>query len=1086
MALLFALVAFLGLGQQPGPRGYFRYPAIRGETIVFTAQGDLWRVGIQGGEARQLTTHPGEEIHAAISPDGGSVAFAASYEGPVETYVMDMKGGLPRRLTWHGETARPVGWTPDGRVLCTTGRYSTLPSAQLVAVDPKTLERSLVPLAQASDGCYDPAGATLFFTRLPFQGSHAKRYKGGTAQNLWKWTGTGEAIPLTQNWPGTSKQPGWSNGRVFFLSDRDGTMNLWSMRPDGGDLRQHTRHAGWDIRWLSVDAGRAVYQLGADLHLHDLAARTDRRLSIQLTSDLDQLREKWVAKPMEYLTAGHLSPEGDRVVLTARGQVFVAPAGPGRLVEATRRRGVRYRSARFSHDGKALVVLSDESGETEWWRLPANGVGEARQLSTGASVTRFDGLPSPDGRWIAFGDKNQDLWLLSTADGATRRIAQSPWGQYGQMAWSPDSRWLAYVESVLPFDRIFLHSVESGRSTAVTSERCDSHSPSWSPDGRWLYFLSDRTFRSLVPSPWGPRQPEPFFDRQTRIYALALRKGLRFPFQPPDELHPAEEGRAAASVGSGAARTVGREAASPANAPVVEIDLDGIQDRLHVVPVPAGNYEALAASEGRLLFLSRETGLAAKRHLQFVEVRNRDVEAKTLVEDVAFHELSADAKKLLVRKGDTLYVLDAGASPGGNVLDKKAVDLSGWSFALDPREEWRQMYREAWRLHRDYFYDRNMHGVDWPAMRRKYEPLVDRVTDRGELSDVLAQLISELSALHAVVRGGDFRRGPDSVVPASLGAELERDPAAGGWRVARIYRGDPDDPESLSPLARPGVEVREGDVVVQINGRGLADAPEPEALLRGTAGRQVLLRVRPRGQAPERDVVVVPLNPAQARDLRYTDWELSRRERVERLGGGQIGYVHLRAMGTNDMAQFARDFYPVFMRQGLIVDVRHNGGGNIDSWVLEKLMRKAWFYWQPRVGNPHWNMQWAFRGHMVVLCDEHTGSDGEAFTEGFRRLGLGKVIGTRTWGGEIWLSASNVLVDRGIATAAELGVYGPEGAWLIEGHGVDPDIVVDNLPHATYNGEDAQLQAAVEHLRKLIREKPVPVPRAPRHPDKSR
>jgi len=456
---------------------------------------------------------------------------------------------------------------------------------------------------------------------------------------------------------------------------------------------------------------------------------------------------------------------------------------------------------------------------------------------------------------------------------------------------------------------------------------------------------------------------------------------------------------------------------------------------------------------------------------------------QTFLENVRGYEISADRKKVLVRRDKDLIVVDAGEK-APKELDKAVVPLDGWQIHFNVRQEFQQMFREAWRLERDYFYDRGMHGLDWPAIRAKYAPLAGRVTDRDELADVLAQMVSELSALHIFVYGGDVREGSDEVWPASLGAELERDEAAGGFLVRHVYRADPDQPDDLSPLAQPGVDVGDGDVIQQVNGVDALSVSELGALLRGEAGRQVLVRVKPAGGAPAREVVVVPVARQQARDLRYSDWEYSRRLKVEAAGGGRIGYVHLRAMGPNDIAQWARDFYPVFDREGLIIDVRHNNGGNIDSWLLARLLRKAWFYWQPRVGKPVWNMQFAFRGHAVVLMDQHTASDGEAFSEGFRRLGLGKLIGMRTWGGEIWLSSSNVLVDRGIATAAEIGVYGPGGNWLIEGHGVDPDIVVDNLPRATFEGGDAQLDAAVKYLDDLIRQEPVAVPPAPPYPDK--
>jgi tricorn protease len=1075
--LLFSLAS--GPSQPSGVQGYYRFPAIHGDTIVFTAHGDLFRVGLQGGLAQPLTTHPAEETRPAISPDGATVAFSASYEGPTEVYTMPIDGGLPARLTFEGERALVVGWTPDGRVLYTTRHYSTLPDAQLAAVDPRTHARSLVPLSQASDGCYDPGGGTIFFTRLPFQGSHTKRYQGGTAQNIWKFAaGTAEAALLTRDYAGTSKTPMWWQGRLYFASDRGGTMNLWSMDGSGGDLKQLTRHYGWDVQSPALDGGRIVYQLGADLHLYDIASGMDRTLAITLASDMDQLREKWIQKPMDYLTSARLSPSGDRVALTARGQVFVAPATQGRLVEASRRPAVRYRFAQFAPDGKSLIALSDQTGETEWWRLAANGVNAPKQLTEGAKVLRTAGSLSPDGKRLAFTDKNLELWIYDLEREKATKIASSEDDQnFSGLAWSPDSMWLAYVAPTATFDRIVLYSVKDERTTPVTTGRADSLSPAWSADGKWLYFLSNRTFQSLVRSPWGSRQPEPFFDRQTKIYVLALRQGLRSPFQPEDELHPAEPEKKP----EGRPEEKGESGRRP---PEVRIDLEGIQQRLMEVPVPAGNYEALSASEKRLFWITRETTFERKGSLSVLEIANRDVAAKTFVEDVRSYELSLDGKRLLARKGDDLYVLETAATAPAS-LDKKKVDLSGWSFPLNPREEWRQMFVEAWRLERDYFYDRSLHGVDWPAMLKKYLPLVDRVTDRWELSDLLAQMVSELSALHIFVSGGDLRKGNDQVLPASLGARLSRDQARGGYRVDHVYQADRDYPDSVAPLAKPEVDVREGDVIQTINGVETLSVPDPAVLLRNQAGKQVLLRVRPRGDGETRDVVATPVSPTRLSALRYDDWEIGRRQVVEQQGKGAIGYVHLRAMGPNDMAQWMREFYPVFDRQGLILDVRHNGGGNIDSWVLEKLLRKAWFYWQGRVGRSTWNMQWAFRGHVVVLCDEHTASDGEAFTEGFRRLGLGKVIGTRTWGGEIWLSFNNTLVDNGIASAAETGVYGPEGAWLIEGHGVDPDIVVDNLPHATFDGDDAQLRAALEYLQRQIKEHPVPVPPPPAYPDKS-
>jgi tricorn protease len=935
-------------------------------------------------------------------------------------------------------------------------------------------------------------GKILFFTRLPMQGSHTKRYRGGTAQTVWRYTtGSPEAIPLTGDYDGTSKNPLWQNGRIYFVTDRDGTMNLWSMDTEGKDRQQLTFHKGWDVKSPSAHNGRIVYQVGADLYLYDVAAKSEKLLPVTLSSDFVQLREKWVKNPMDYLTSVHLSPTGDRIALTARGQVFVAPAEDGRFVRVTDSNRIRHRSARFMPDGKSLLALSDETGETEFVALPSNGVGTRQLLTSDARILRFDGFPSPDGKWVAYTDKNEELWLYNLEKKTNVRILKTDEGGIGGIKWAPDSKWIAYTrDAANGFTMVCLYDITKGKHIDVTGDRVESYYPAWSPDGQWLYFVSDRVLQSVVPSPWGARQPEPYFEKTRKIYAVALTKDLRFPFLPNDELFAARQ----SSEKKEETKTEGKEAKTDPKETKSEgkekkkievvLDLDGLQERVFEVPLPAGVYSEPVVTEKYLYFSERPAPYGGKSNLVALEIKNRDVTTKTIVEDIEFFELSGDGKKLLVRKGDELYVIEAGGSAPSE-LPKKKVDLKGWNLSVDPREEFRQMFVEAWRLERDYFYDPAMHGIDYQGLLAKHLPLVERVTDRDELSDLISSLVGELSALHIFVYGGDLRRSPDVVTQGSLGARMERDQSGGGYKIAHIYRSEPEYLEKTSPLSRPDLAIRDGDIILSINGRPTLSVESPDILLRNQAGQQVLLHLRSAQEKREFDAVVKPITVADESDLRYSEWEYTRRLAVEHKGKGDIGYVHLRAMGGGNFTEWAKNYYPVFDRKGLIIDVRHNRGGNIDSWVLEKLLRKAWFYWKGRTGKPYWNMQHAFRGHMIVLCNEYTASDGEAFSEGFRRLGLGKVLGTRTWGGEIWLSQQNFLVDKGIASAAETGVYGPEGEWLIEGRGVEPDITVDNLPHATFNGEDAQLDAAIRYLQEQIRIKPVEIPKVPPYPNKS-
>ena len=613
--------------------------------------------------------------------------------------------------------------------------------------------------------------------------------------------------------------------------------------------------------------------------------------------------------------------------------------------------------------------------------------------------------------------------------------------------------------------QIQLFGLDSGETFPITTDRANSRYPKWSPDGKFIYFLSDRNFTTLVGSPWGTRQPEPYFDVSEKLYHIALQKGTRSPFRQNDELVSKDEKE---------------DKDDEDNEVHVVIDKVGISDRIIEVPIEPGNYRGLAITKKAIYLMTSGTGVDAKTDMAVVKIGNEDVKLKTMVEGVRSFNLTSNGEKILVRKQNNFYMIDAGTGKVSDLSDKK-IDLSGWRFAITPREDWKQLFTDAWRMERDYFYDKNMHGVNWKAMYNKYFPLVKRITTRIELSDLIGRFVGELAALHTSVRGGDTRDDEKNIAVANLGARFSRDENNDGFRIDYIYKSDPDYPDEKSPLDDPYLDIKIGDIITKVNGKAALSALDIGELIRNQAGKQVRLEVV-RGTV-KRDVIIVPIGSMYR--LRYRDWEYSRRLIVEKETDNKVGYVHLQAMGSRDINQWYREFYPVFDRPGLIIDVRHNRGGNIESFILEKLLRKAWMYWKTRSGKPYWNMQYAFRGHIVILVDANTASDGEAFADGFKKLNLGTAIGTRTWGGEIWLSGANRLSDGGIARAPMMGVYGNDRTWLIEGHGFEPDIVVDNLPHATFIGEDAQLKAAIELLEKLIKEDPRAVPKAPDFPDKS-
>ena len=520
----------------------------------------------------------------------------------------------------------------------------------------------------------------------------------------------------------------WWNGRVYFESDRDGTMNLWSMTEDGRDLTQYTRSVGWDIRSPSLGDGKVVYQQGADLRLFDITSGQDREVPVTLPSDFDQMRERWVEKPLDYLSAWHLSPGGDRLLLTARGKVFVAPAKPGRFIEATRAQGVRYRSARFLPDAKSLAVLSDQSGELEWWKVSALGLGEPEQLTRESKVLRFDGVPSPDGKWLVHWNQDQERWLTDVTTRQSKRVTFSPQWGFDTPAWSLDGKWLAFgLPAANTFVQLMLYNVADGKATPITTDRYNSEAAAWSADGKWIYCLSDRNLESLVGAPWGARQPEPFFDKQDKMYAIALAPGARFPFEPADELQPVDT-----ATGTGER---GRPASGATATPAVTVVHDGIQQRLVEVPLPAGNCDNLTANDQRLFWIERETALPRRANLMTLHITSDAHKPKALADDVRGYELSGDGKKLGVRKGDAFYVIASSAAPPAKLADAR-VDLTGWTFSVDPREDWRQVFVDSWRLERDYFYDPGMHGEDWKGMLDKYLPVVSRVRSRAELSDL--------------------------------------------------------------------------------------------------------------------------------------------------------------------------------------------------------------------------------------------------------------------------------------------------------------------------------------------------------------
>lgn len=1084
--LSFPSAAFAALvlsGAAAAAPGWYRFPAERAGTVVFTSEGDLWTVPLAGGTARRLTTHPAEESQAALSPDGARVAFVAAYDGVPDVYAMPLAGGEPRRLSFDGGRVWVSGFAPDGAVLYAS-ESAPGPTWRRVlrAVDPARGTMREYPLADAWDGAFAPDGA-LYFTRfgLAVTGDNARDYRGGAVARLWRWDGRDgeESRLLAAGFDANLSRPMWWNGRLHALSDADGVANLWSMDAEGGDRRQLTRHRDFDVRMPSMGDGRIVYQHGADLRVLDLASGEDRAIPVELGSDFEQRRERFLRKPLVFAASVSFAAAGDRAVLGARGRIALAGVGSLRRIEVALPGDVRARSAVLSTDGRSVHAIVDQGASSEVWRFPADGSPGGEAITRGDGTHRWRLHPSPDGRWLAHSDRQGRLWITDLRVGDTRLLDESAHARddaFQGVAWSPDGRWLAVArpDTARQIDQIVLLEAAGRRKAVLTTDKYPSESPAFSRDGRWLYFLSDRTYQATPSGPWGDRNTGAFFDRRGKAYALALQAGNRFPFQPRDELAPP-------SPANGDGRP---EAKATAAAALPEVEPDGLAGRLHEVPLAAGNYLALAADAERLYVLERDAAPDAKPVLKTLAVSDAAPQPEVFLAEVQSFFLSADARKLLlVRTGNDpaapqapgeMLIVDAGAKAPTD-LSRAAVRINDWTLAIDPAAEWRQMFDDAWRMHRQFSFDPGMRGVDWDALRERFRPLVARVNDRAELDDLLAQMAAEVGLLHSQVRGGEFRADPEAVAGAALGAAYAD--TDDGVRIARIWRTEAELPSERGPLQQPGVDAREGDVVRAVDGKPVRSGGEIALALRQRAGQQVLLELQRGAAAPHR-TVVVPVALERDATLRYGDWVAGNREKVEAAGGGRIGYLHLRAMGAGDMAGFVRDFYAQYDRDGLVIDVRRNRGGNIDSWVIEKLLRRAWAFWQPPRGAPYWNMQQTFRGHLVVLADQLTYSDGETFAAGVKALGLGPVVGMRTAGAGIWLSDRNRLVDNGAARIAEFGQFDREGRWLIEGRGVAPDVEVDNLPHATARGGDAQLDAALALLSKRLSDQPVVQPRA--------
>ncbi|MGB1270789.1 MAG: S41 family peptidase, partial [Endozoicomonas sp.] len=977
---------------------------------------------------------------------------------------------------YSGKQALVRGWSPDQRILYASSKSAAFDDQlQLFLLDTKTGESSPIPLAQASDGTYDPTGKTLFFVRQPDDPSYPRGYRGGAALNIWQFSKGKEATGITTDFPGNSKHPMIWQDRLYFVSDRgdNQVQNLWSVSiaqdgKKGTNLQQHTHEDQFDLFSPSLHNGAIAYQSGADIVVHDLNTGKSSRPDIRLASDFEQRRPYPVGDPMKYLSSADLSDDLQQLAMVARGKLTTLPTGKGRIKHYdTWDSNLFFQTARFIPGSRDLLVLAEQGKSQSFWRVPETPGAKPRLLHQTRESVESGPVLSPDGTMVAWSDARRSLFITQLANRKTREIYQEARGSSApkEMAWSPDSQWLVFArESDNQNAQLLITHLQKGTIEPITSERVHSSNPTWVASGDWLVFNSSRYYHSKVLHSFEKNQQEPYSDTNTGIFALAMNPNAQWPYTEPNELLQPEEGR-------------GNEEEKEEQAANVSIELKNLDRRLYRIPLPAGNYTDTRIADGHLVWMEPVSAQSQDIYrLQALPIGDREAQPQTLVSNVRHYQTTRNREELLVLRGEQLYLIPVSLTSDN--IDAFQIDSDPWQLNVNPVDEWHQILNQTWKYYNNHFYDKGMHQLDWSARLEQFRPLVNRVADRSELNHVMQQMLNVLGTMHLYLGGGVERYNPIWQETSWLGAVLTRQDK--GYRIDRIYRSDPSYPEERSPLARPTVKIREGDVLTAINNHSLAEN-RPEVLLLDQAGQQVLLEYQRPGEKTSRKEIVYPDSDQRNSELRYQDWLFTRQERVEKTGKGKIGYVHLRGMESDDFSNWVRQFYPVYRREGLILDLRYNTGGSIDSWILSRLMRKAYSFESIRNQTHHWIMQYAFQGHLLVLVNEHTFSSGEMLTDGIRALKLGPIMGQRTKGGHVWLSMMP-LIDQGFLSVPMAGHFFKNRQWASESIGTEPDIPVDNLPHATYQGKDTQLDTAIHKLLETIAREPVQLPAPPQGP----
>ncbi len=1083
--LLLVIVAFCFVATAFSQEEFrlMRFPAINGDQVVFTYAGDLYTVAKSGGIARRLTNDEGNEIFARFSPDGKNIAFTGQYDGNTEVYLMPADGGVPERLTYTATISRDdvsdrmgpnnivMTWK-DNKTIVFRSRKKSFNSfiGQLFEVSFEGGLSKQLPLPSGGFCSFSPDGKKLAYNQVFREFRTWKYYKGGMADEVWVYDfDTKEIVNITNN-PAQDIFPMWHGDVIYFLSDRDRIMNLFSYNTKTDETKKLTNYDKYDIKFPSLGDKAIIYENGGYLYFFDLETQMPTKIEVKIMNDFSSSRPqlKNTDKNIRYSS---VSPAGKRVAFGARGDIFSVPVKNGITRNLTKSSNIHDRNVEWSPDGKWIAFVSDKTGEDEIFIINQDGSEVPVQLTKNADTYKYSLKWSPDSKKILWGDKKLRLQYVDIETKKVTIVDKAEDWEFHDYTWSPDSRWIAYErpDNSQP-TMIWIYNVETTDTKPVTSKWFNSGGPSFSKDGKYLYFTSARSFNPIYSwTEWNHA-----YNDMLKVYMLTLKKDIKSPFEPENDVVEIKKENEEKPENEDGVKDEEKEKDKEV---VVEIDFDGIEDRVVELPVEAAAYWSVIPAEGSVYYM-RKTSSDEAATLRIFDLEKKK---ETVIGKINGFEISANGKKMLVIESKKYAVMDL---PKEKLKIDKYIDVANMKEWVDPKEEWQQIFDESWRQMRDFFYDPNMHGVDWKAIYKKYNPLVKYVNSRYDLSYIIGEMIGELSVGHAYVSGGD-RPIPEKIKTGLLGAELSRD-NSGYYKIDKILQGQNWNKSVRSPLTEIGVDVNEGDFIIAVNGESTKDMDNIYRSLVGKAGITVELTVNSSPSESEaKNVLIIPIDDEN--DLYYYEWVHENIRKVNEATNGQVGYIHIPDMSTRGLNEFVKYFYPQIRKKALIIDDRGNGGGNVSPMIIERLRRELAMMQMSRntTGGP--SPEAAMYGPMVCLINQYSASDGDLFPYQFRKFDLGKLIGVRTWGGVVGIRGSLPFIDGGSLHRPEFAHYSADGKkWIIEGHGVEPDIEIRNDPALEYEGIDQQLNKAIEVILDELKNYPESLPEPPPFPNKSK